>query len=151
MGYEHWQSKPDVEFKRLCGVKRHTVEVMRQALQTAEAAKTKPGRPGALRLEAPLLMTLLSWRPYRTWLPLGAAVGVSEGPASRRVRWLEDVLVKSGRFALPQRRTRFAAPRASGKWWRWLPPPAPLSGLKKTAPLLQRQAPAPHPEKPSAD
>ena len=115
MRYEYLQSKPDVEFKRLCGVKRHAFEVMRQALQTAQAAQTQPGRPGALRLEAQWLMTLLSWRQYGTLLHLGAAVGVSEGSASRRVRWVEDVLVKSGRFALPKRRTRFAAPTGQRK------------------------------------
>lgn len=109
MRYEPLQSKRDVEFKRLCGVKRPTFAVMRQALQTAEAAKTKPGRPGALSLEDQLLMTLLYWRQYGTLLHLGTAVGVSEGTASRRVRWVEDVLVKSGRFALPKRRTLFAA------------------------------------------
>lgn len=35
-------------------------------------------------------------------------MGVSEGTASRRVRWVEDVLVKSGRFALPKRSEHFA-------------------------------------------
>src|SRR5512143_2389706 len=107
---DHLQSKPDVEFKRLCGVKGPTFEVLRQALQTAEAAKTQPGRPGALRLEAPVLMTRRYWRQYRTLWHLGTAVGVSEGPASRRVRGVEDVLVKAGRFALPKRRPRLAAP-----------------------------------------
>ena len=62
MRYEHWHSTQDVEFKRLCGVKRHPCEGMRQALPTAEAAKTTPGRPRALRREDPWLMTLLCWR-----------------------------------------------------------------------------------------
>jgi hypothetical protein len=33
--------------------------------------------------------------------------GVSEGTASRRVRWVEDTLVNSGQFALPKRTERF--------------------------------------------
>ncbi len=107
MRYEQVKSLRDVEFKRLCGVKRHTFEAMRAELNKAQETKTKPGRPCRLSLEEQLLMTLSYWREYRTLFHLAADLGVSEGTASRRVRWVEDVLVKSGRFALPRRSGRF--------------------------------------------
>lgn len=110
MRYEQTKSLRDSEFKRLCGVKRHTFEAMLKELKAAEAAKVKPGRPCKLSLEDQLLMTLLYWREYRTLFHLGAAMGLSESAASRRVRWIEDVLVRSGRFALPKRTERFAGP-----------------------------------------
>lgn len=107
MRYEQTKSLHDAEFKRLCGVKRTTFEAMRAVLSAAEAAKTKPGRPCKLSLEDQLLMTLLFWREYRTLFHLAATMGVSEGTASRQVRWVEDTLVNSGQFALPQRTERF--------------------------------------------
>ena len=115
MRYEQVKSLREVEFKRLCGVKRHTFAAMLEALQAAEAAKIKPGRPCKLSLEDQLLLMLLYWREYRTLFHLGAAMGVSEGTASRRVRWVEDVLIGAGRFALPKRTERFAGLQGSLK------------------------------------
>jgi hypothetical protein len=109
MRYEQLQALRDVEFKRMCGVKRHTFATMCEALKAAEAAKAKPGRPSKLALEDQLLMTLLYWREYRTLFHIGAELDISEGTASRRVRWVEEVLIRSGRFALPKRTERFAA------------------------------------------
>jgi hypothetical protein len=108
MRYEQLQALREVEFKRLCGVKRHTFDTMHDALKAAEAAKTKPGRPSKLGLEDQLLMTLLYWREYRTLFHLSTERGISEGTASRQVRRVEDVLIRSGRFALPKRTERFA-------------------------------------------
>lgn len=108
MRYEQTQSLRDVEFKRLCGVKRHTFEAMLEELRAAERAKTKRGRPWKLSLEDQLLMTLGYWREYRPLFHLGMTRGISEGTASRRVRWVEDTLIGSGRFALPKRTERFA-------------------------------------------
>lgn len=108
MRYEQTKLLRDVEFKRLCGVKRHTFETMHEELRAAQKAKTKPGRPGKLSLEDQLLMTLLYGREYRTLFHLSTTMGVSEGTASRRVRWVEDTLIGSGRFALPKRTERFA-------------------------------------------
>jgi hypothetical protein len=107
MRYEQLKALRDVEFKRLCGVKRHTFDTMCEALKAAEVAKAKPGRPSKLGLEDQLLMTLLYWREYRTLFHLSTERDISEGTASRRVRWVEDVLIRSGRFALPKRTERF--------------------------------------------
>jgi hypothetical protein len=139
MRYEQVKSLRDVEFKRLCGVKRHPFEAMREELEAA-ATKTKPGRPGKLSLEDQLLMTLWYWREYPTLFHLGTALGVSEGTASRRVRWVEDVLIGAGSLPCPRAPRAWPAWRVSTRWWRWMPPRRPWSGLKKTAPVLQRQA-----------
>jgi hypothetical protein len=115
MRYEQVHCLRNVEFKRLCGVKRSTFEAMLEVLRTAHGAKSKPGRPCKLNLKDQLLMTLLYWREYRTFFHLGTTLGVSEGTASRRVRWVEDVLIRSGRFALPKRTERFAGPEGKLK------------------------------------
>ena len=112
MRYEQVKFLRDVEFKRLTGVKRPTFAAMLAELKAAAATKTKPGRPGKLSLEDQLLMTRWYGREYPTLFHLGTALGVSEGTASRRVRW-EDVLIGAGRFALPPRTARFA--EAAGK------------------------------------
>jgi hypothetical protein len=75
MRYEQTKSLRNAGFKRLCGVKRATFEVMRAVLSAAEAAKTKPGRPCKLGLEEQLLMTLLYWREYRTLFHLATTMG----------------------------------------------------------------------------
>jgi hypothetical protein len=82
---------------------------MLEELQAASRNKVKPGRPCTLSLADQLLMTLSYWREYRTLFHLGNAFGISEGTASRRVRWVEDVLIKAKRFALPARSQRVAA------------------------------------------
>ena len=97
-------------------------------------------------------MTLGYWREYRTLFHLGTTMGVSEGTASRRVRWVEDTLIGSGRFALPKRTARFAG-GAPGPF-RVVVVDAtepPVERPKKTAPVLQRQVQAPYREKRSAD
>ena len=81
---------------------------MLEELRAAERAKTKRGRPCKLSLEDQLLMTLGSWRESRTLFHLGTTMGISEGTASRRVRWVEDPLIGSGRFARPKRTERVA-------------------------------------------
>lgn len=97
MRYEPVKTLPEVEFKRLTGVKHSTVEAMPEALEAADAARAKPGRPCTLSLEDQLLMTLGYGRQYPTLFYLGTVMGVSEGTASRRVRWVENVLIGLGR------------------------------------------------------
>lgn len=97
MRYEQTHRPREAEFKRQCGVKRHTFAKMLEELQTASAGKIKSGRPSRLSLADQLLMTLSYWREYRTLFHLGNDYGVSEG----------DMLVKAKRFALPARNQRF--------------------------------------------
>lgn len=101
MFYEQIKDRSPAEFKRLTGVAHSTFLEM-----TRLVAERQPtfGRPPALSTENQVLMTLMYWREYRTQLHIGATYGVSEATVSRTIRKIEDVLIQSGRFALPGKR-----------------------------------------------
>ena len=46
-------------------------------------------------------MTLEYLREYRTYFHIGKSYGVSESYAYKIIKWVEDVLIKDGSFALP--------------------------------------------------
>ncbi|WP_321155844.1 transposase family protein [Psychrobacter sp. LV10R520-6] len=96
----------DSGFKRYTGIHKTTFKAMLEAMQQHEAAKTKSGRPSELRLEAQLLLALTYWREYRTLYHLGMDFGIHESSASRMVRKVEDILIKSGQFDLPKKLPR---------------------------------------------
>lgn len=102
MFFEKIKDLSNASFKRLTGVKKPTFKVM---LGILEAKYTEEhihgGKPSKLPLEDKLLMTLEYWREYRTYFHIGTAYGYSESQAYRSIRWVEDSLIKSGKFSLP--------------------------------------------------
>jgi hypothetical protein len=90
------------DFKRLTGVRRETFERMRTEVEGKAAGF---GRPPKLESGDQVLMTLMYWREYRTLFHIGKAYGISESQASRIVRKVEDILVSSGQFRLPGKKT----------------------------------------------
>ena len=71
-------------------------------LAMAFALKHKQGgRNPKLSIENQLLLTLEYWRQYVTFAELGFNYGVSESVAHDIVTWVENVLIQSGKFALP--------------------------------------------------
>jgi hypothetical protein len=53
----------------------------------------------------PLLLTLMDWREYRTEFHMGLTYEVSESTVCRTIQKAESVLMKSGEFRLPGRKT----------------------------------------------
>ena len=49
-------------------------------------------------------MALEYLREYRTYFHIGQSYGVSESTAFKYIRWIEDTLIKSGKFSLPGRK-----------------------------------------------
>jgi len=90
------------DFKRLTGVRRETFERMRTEVERKAAGF---GRPPKLESGDQVLMTLMYWREYRTLFHIGKAYGISESQASRIVRKVEDILISSGQFTLPGKKT----------------------------------------------
>ena len=85
--------------------KRETFATMLGRLEAAHAQKkAKGGRPNAMCVPEMLLMALEYLREYRTYFHIGTAYGVGESTAYKHIRWVEDVLVKDGTFALPGRK-----------------------------------------------
>ena len=102
MKYETMQGYSDTKFRRITGVKRKTFAKMLEILQLAHAKKHKRGgRNPVLCMEDRLLAALEYWREYRTFAHIGASFGLDESNMYRSIKWIEDVLIKDGTFALP--------------------------------------------------
>ena len=101
------------KFKRLVGVKRATYKVMVEEYKKAEEERKKGhkigGRKAKLCEEDRVLFMLEYYREYRTLYHMGIDYGISEGQASKLVRDVESVLIKSGKFSLPSKRALYDA------------------------------------------
>ena len=100
--YEELKQLSPQQFRRLTGVKRETFDEMVRLLVAAQSDRyRKAGRKSSLSIEDRLLMALEYLREYRTYFHLGRSYKLSESACYRSCRWGEDILIKSGRFALP--------------------------------------------------
>lgn len=100
--YEKLKQLPPEQFRRLTGVKPETFSEMVNILVTVQNSRyRKAGRKGELTIEDKLLMALEYLREYRTYFHLGCSYGLSESACYRACRWVEDTLIKSGKFSLP--------------------------------------------------
>jgi len=100
--YEELKQLSRQQFRRLTGVKRETFDEMVRLLVAAQSDRyRKAGRKSSLSIEDRLLMALEYLREYRTYFHLGRSYKLSESACYRSCRWVEDILIKSGRFALP--------------------------------------------------
>ena len=104
--YERAQNMSDEQYRRLCGFTKKTMAVMVGILREAYAAKHKRrGRHSKLAVEDMLMMACKYWREYVTYLSLSHEYGVAESTAHDIVVWVENVLIKSGEFGLPGKKT----------------------------------------------
>jgi hypothetical protein len=104
MFWEVVQQKSKGVFKRLTGVRRCTFDKMVQVVQQQTLAKRKhptKGSPAKRSLEDQLLMLLMYYREYRTFLHTATTYGYSEAQAFRIIRRLEELLIQSKAFHLP--------------------------------------------------
>ena len=102
MKYETMKEYSDTKFRRITGVKRKTFAKMLEILQLAHTEKHKHrGRNPKLCMEDRLLAALEYWREYRTYAHIGASFGLDESNMYRSIKWMEDVLIRDGTFALP--------------------------------------------------
>lgn len=100
--YEELKQLPPHQFRRLTGVKQETFSEMVDILVAVQNGRyRKAGRKGGLSIEDKLLMALEYLREYRTYFHLGRSYGLSESACYRACRWVEDALIRSGKFSLP--------------------------------------------------
>ena len=93
--------KPE-DFKQIIGVRPETFKDMLVVLTEAYTLKHKKGgRPKKLPLSDQLFMSLKYWRQYVTQKELAFEFEVGEATTHDTVVWVEDTLVKSGKFSLP--------------------------------------------------
>ena len=107
MNYEDVKDLKDSDFKRLCGVSKDTFAAMCNVVSQYKQTN-KRGRKSHLSIENQILLTLSFWREYRTMFHLGRDWKLHESNVSRLVRRIEDILIKSGKFALPGKKRLLA-------------------------------------------
>ena len=104
MFWEEMQKKSKGVFKRLTGVKRSTIEKMVEIVKEHISLNRKHptrGAPPQASVEDHLLMMLMYFREYRTFLHTATSFHYSESQGWRIVRRMEDILIKSRQFRLP--------------------------------------------------
>jgi hypothetical protein len=101
MKFEQLKEESLDNFRRLTGTKRTNFDVMISILSETEAAlKAQGGKPNKLAIEDRLLMTLEYLREYRTYFHISRSYRISESACYRNIRWVEDTLIKDGKFSL---------------------------------------------------
>lgn len=108
---DKFEKVSEEHFKRLVGVKRATFEIMVIEYKKAEKERKKGhkvgGRKPKLCEEDRVLFMLEYYREYRTLYHMGIDYGISEGQASKVLKDVESVLIKSGKFSLPSKRVLY--------------------------------------------
>jgi len=105
MTYEEIKQLKAPQLKRLCGVRPETFnEMVALAKQALPQGGQRGGQP-KLRVEDQLLIALEYWREYRTYFHIGQSWGVHESTVCQLVHRIEEVLIRSEQFALPQQKT----------------------------------------------
>ncbi|MBE9170654.1 transposase family protein [Pleurocapsales cyanobacterium LEGE 06147] len=74
---------------------------MVKVVKVERMLQKKTGRRDKLTIEEQVLITLAYWREERTYFHLGQDWGINESTVYRIIRRVEDMLLKSGWFALP--------------------------------------------------
>jgi hypothetical protein len=96
----------DADFRRLYGFTKETMLTMLDILCEAYAAKHKRrGRHSKLPVADMLMLACKYWREYVTFFSLANEYGVAESTAHDITVWVENVLIKSGKFGLPGKKT----------------------------------------------
>ena len=95
----------DVQFRRKTGVRRNTFKKMVSIVEEVEKERKKiSGRPMKLDYGDQVLMTLEYLREYRTYFSLGQSYDLSEANTYKIVRKVENILIGSKEFRLPNRK-----------------------------------------------
>lgn len=107
MKWKEVQSLRPLVFKRLTGVhldtfnKMSDVVVEARSVSSHKVAGKKRGPRPKLSVQDELLMLLMYYREYRTFMHISADYGISETQCWRIITELEKLLIKSDLFHLP--------------------------------------------------
>jgi len=95
--------KPE-EYQSILGVKKPTFEKMLELLEAKHAEKKKRGRPEKVSILDRLVIALDYWHDYRPMRRIAFDYDISKSLVQSYIVWVEDILIKSGEFALPSKR-----------------------------------------------
>ena len=105
MKYEKIAEYSNTKFRRITGIKRAAFDKMVEILGKGYAEKhRRRGKKPKLSIEALLLAPLEYLREYRTYAHIAASYGIAESNIYRRIKWIEDTLIRDGTFSLPGRK-----------------------------------------------
>ena len=108
--WEHIQTLPPTEFRRLTGVKFDTFNLMVKVVNAHELTKKKSGKPHTLIPENRILLCLEYLRDYPTFLRLSVNWGVHESTAKRIQNRVEDILIAHPSFHVVGKRALLTNP-----------------------------------------
>ena len=94
----------ETEYQQIFGVKKPTFEKMWSLLLQKHQDRKKSGTPAKLSVLDRLVIALDYWHDYRPMRRLAFDYGISKSLVQTHITWVEDVLIKSGKFALPSKR-----------------------------------------------
>ncbi len=103
--YERAKRLNEADFKELIGVKKHIFAVMVEILEKDREQKNKLGRKSKLTIEEQLMLTLKYMRHYVTQHMLAFEFDIGEATVHDIIVNVENVLIKSGKFSLPGKKT----------------------------------------------
>ena len=95
-------SQSEKDFERYTGIPMWLYWESVAILVRAKREKARRGgRKTKLKCWEMLLMSLEYWREYRTYFHIGKSYGVSESNCYKMIIWVENTLIKSGKYSLP--------------------------------------------------
>lgn len=93
------------EYQRIFGVKKNIFNEMLQILEEQYRIDHKQGgHPVKLSVLDKLVIMLGYYRDYRTMENIAFDYGVAKSTIYESIRWVENTLIKSGKFSLPSKR-----------------------------------------------
>lgn len=96
---------PEKEYLELFGIRKPTFEKMLEILKNAyEELHKQGGRPSRLSILDKLIIMLGYYHDYRTMKNIAFDYNVSKSRISDAVKWVEQILIEDGTFALQSKR-----------------------------------------------
>ena len=105
MKYQQLQHLSLPDFKRYTGLSKQTFDLMITSWNQYYFSASDAGRPSKLSPQDQILLALQYWREYRTYFHLSQDWGLSESTVCRIVHKVETVLLDSGQFRLPGKKS----------------------------------------------
>jgi hypothetical protein len=108
MSWEKISTLYGKKFRRYTGIDRSLFEKMLSCVKTVKQEQRKHPTKGAmstLSVENQVLITVLYWREYRDQLHTAIDYGVSQSTICRTITTIENILIKSGEFSLPGKKS----------------------------------------------
>lgn len=93
------------EYQEIFGVKKEVFDIMLEILEKEyQKEHARGGKPPKLSVLDKLIITLCYYREYRAMQYIAFDYGVVKSTISESISWVENTLIKSGKFRLPSKR-----------------------------------------------